>query len=241
LLGAINYFYITLKEMPWIAPHLQYASWQSLRRISRTSIPLFLYQVGSLMVNETQMITLAHVTNLRVVSEYSIIGRLSGALTSLIWLGTAAFIPAFREAHERGDVGWIKAGLRRMLLMRLSIAVAIALALIVGGNGLLRVWLHRGDFNFPLSVWIVQGVVLVCATWVVAFSDFLIIMDRIWIQVALVIINGSVTIALTVILAPRLNLLGAYIAIGFVTVFFWTWLLPLLTKRFFAEKISKAL
>ena len=125
-----------------------------------------------------------------LVAEYSIIWRLGATFASLIGLGTGAFVPAFREAHERGDSGWMKAAFRRMLLLRMSMTAAVALTLIFGGNFILRFWLHRGDFEFPPSVWIAQSVVFAIAVWTTAFMDFLTIMDRIWIQVALVVING---------------------------------------------------
>jgi O-antigen/teichoic acid export membrane protein len=233
LIGIINLLYLTRREMPWLTPQLSFISRRALHRLSKTSMPLFLFQIGALLVNETQMITLAHVTSLKLVSEYSIIWRLGLTLTSFVGLGTAAFVPAFREAHERGDSAWMKAGFRRMLVLRMSIGVAVALTLVFGGNFILRVWLHRGDFNFPTSLWIAQGICLLGGIWGGSFSDLLNIMDRIWIQVAMVLINGATTVALTIVLAPRFGLLGAVISISFVAVCLWSWILPLLAKRVF--------
>jgi O-antigen/teichoic acid export membrane protein len=234
-IAFINLLYLTQKEMPWLTPQLGLVSRRALHRLSSTSTPLFLFQIGALLVTETQMIVLAHVTSLKLVSEYSIIWRLAVTVASLVVLGTGAFVPAFREAHERGDGSWMKAAFRRMLVLRMSIAVAAAFALVLGGNSILRFWLHRGDFDFPVSVWIAEGIFLASTIWVASFSDFLIIMDRIWIQVALVLINGVSTIGLTMVLAPKWGLLGAIFAIGFVTVCFWTWLIPLLVRPLFSN------
>jgi len=238
MLSVINYFYITKKEMPWISPGLRYASKQSLRRISRTSIPLLLFQVGALMVNETQMITLAHVTNLRLVSEYSVVWRLGITLTSFVGLATSSFVPAFREANERGDTGWMESGFRRMLFLRMMIACIVMLVLVFAGNSLLHAWLHRSDFHYPTIFWVVQGIVLVSGVWATAHTDLMTIMDRIWIQVAMVLLNGVVTIVLTVLLAPRYGIIGAAISIGFVTVCLWTWMTPLMAKRFLVFRDS---
>lgn len=238
VVGFINLIYLTQIEMPWLSPRLGLVSRRAIRRLSSTSMPLFLYQVGALMVNETQMVVLAHVTNLELVSEYSIIWRLAATLSSVVALSTGAFVPAFREAHERGDGNWMRAGFRRMLILRMSIAFAVSFTLIFGGNTLLRVWLHRGDFHFSNSLWITQAVVLGSTIWVTAFGDLLTIMDRIWIQVAMVMVNGLVTIGLTVFLAPRLGLLGAFISVGFATLCFWTWLNPLLVRRYFFQNLN---
>jgi len=240
VVGFINLLYLTRKEMPWLSPRLGLVSRRAVSRLSSTSMPLFLFQIGSLLINETQMIVLAHVTSLELVSEYSIIWRLGVTLSSVVALSTGAFVPAFREAYERGDRDWMRAGFRRMLILRMSIAFAVAFILIFGGNTLLRVWLHRGDFRFPNALWVAQAVVLASIIWVTAFGDFLTIMDRIWIQVVMVLVNGLVTIVLTLFLAPRFGLLGAMISLGFATVCFWTWLVPLLVKRFFSQSLHSA-
>lgn len=239
LIAFINLLYLSFKEMPWLTPRVGNVSRLAMRRLLSTSTPLFLFQVGGLLVNETQLIVLAHVTNLDVVSECSIIWRLGATLSTFIALSTGAFVPAFREAYERGDQGWMKAGFRRMLLLRMSIASAATLILVLGGNTLLRGWLHRTDFQFAGSIWIAQGIVLACTVWSTAFGDFLTIMDRIWVQVVMVLVNGALTIGLTLVLAPRLGLLGAIISIGFTTVCFWTWVTPLLAKRFILQRLHQ--
>jgi O-antigen/teichoic acid export membrane protein len=238
LVGVSNLVYLVRKEMPWIAPALSQVSRKALRRLLATSTPLFLFQIGSLLVNETQLIVLAHVTSLQTVSECSIVWRLSVTLSSLVGLGTSAFVPAFREAHERGDGIWMRAGFRRMLFLRMLIACGIALILIWSGNSLLHFWLRRRDFTFPAALWIIQALTVVSTIWVTSFADFLTIMDRIWVQVCMVLVNGFVTIVLTFVLAPRFGLIGAVISIGFVTVCFWTWLVPILVKQFFYSTAS---
>jgi O-antigen/teichoic acid export membrane protein len=230
IIALINLVYLTRKEMPWLTPRFHYISKSALRRLSSTSTPLFLFQIGALLVNETQMIVLAHVTGLKLVSEYSILWRLSVTCASLVALGTGAFIPAFREAHERGDVSWVKSSFRRMLALRMAFATLAGLLLVGGGNLILRLWLRQSGFHFPRSVWLAEAVFLVSSLWVVSFSELMTIMDRIWIQVLMVLINGVTTIVLTILLAPRFGLLGAVIAIAFVTLCFWTWILPLLVR-----------
>lgn len=236
LVGLINLAYLTRKEMPWLTPRPSLVCRRAFRRLAATSMPLFLFQVGALLVNESQMIVLAHVTNLKLVSEYAVLWRLVITFASLVELGTGAFIPAFREAHERGDVHWTRRAFRRMLILRMTIAASAGSGLILGGNFLLRNWLRRTDFHFPLSVWIAEAIFLVGTIWVSSFSDFLVIMDRIWIQVLLVLINGIISVALTVALAPRWGVLGAVAAIAFVTVCFWTWVIPTLVKPILVAK-----
>jgi O-antigen/teichoic acid export membrane protein len=228
LISLFNLLYLSRREMPWLTPRWGSVSRQAMRRLLSTSTPLFLFQVGALLVNETQMIVLAHVTSLKLVSEYSIMWRLGITFVGFVGMGTSAFVPAFREAHERGDGDWMRAAFRRMLILRMAIGIGIAGLLVFGGNLALRYWLHRGDFTFPESVWAMQGICLLAGIWGTAFSELLTIMDRIWILVVMVLINGVTTIFLTWILAPRFGLIGAIAAISFIGVLFWSWILPLL-------------
>jgi len=57
------------------------------------------------------------------------------------------------------------------------------------------------------------------------------IMDRIWPQVGIVLLNGLVTAGLTLFLAPTLGVLGALLAISCVSVSVASWVVPLLSRR----------
>jgi O-antigen/teichoic acid export membrane protein len=89
--------------------------------------------------------------------------------------------------------------------------------------------------QFSGPVWLSLAVLLVSATWVTAYSDFLVIMDRIWAQVILVLANGSATVVLTLWLVPHLGLLGAIVAISAMTVAVLVWLMPRLTRPLFGH------
>jgi O-antigen/teichoic acid export membrane protein len=120
---------------------------------------------------------------------------------------------------------------RRLLAIRLGIAAGGAAGMVVLGNVVLRVWLRRSDIAFDWPVWAILAVLQVAAAWVSAFSELLWIMDRVWALVALVALNGLVTVTLTWFLVPTYTVLGAFIAVSVVTVAVNTWALPLLARR----------
>lgn len=194
------------------------------------SLPMFLFQVGALAVNETQSIILARRCGLAIVADYGIAFRLYLLVASLIQLGTNSFIPPLREAHERGDRPWVGVAFRRLLAIRLLIAVAGAAGMVLLGNELLAVWLRRDDVVFAWPVWATLAVLQVAAAWVSAYSELLWIMDRVWALVGLVALNGAVTVALTWAMVPAYTVLGAFLAVSAVTVAVNTWALPLLAR-----------
>lgn len=221
---------LTRVLMPWLTFRLSRVSWSAAQRLSKTSVPLFLFQVGGLAVNQSQFILLARVSSLTTVAEYAVLLRVVQILSSLILLSTNAFVPSYREAAERGDRPWVKASFRRMLWVRMGLAAAGGAVLVAFGDAFVRVWLRRADVGFDLAVWLGVAVFITAATWVTAHSDLLTVLDRIWVQVVLVMVNGGVTIGLTLFLAPRYGVLGALVALALTTVVGWTWVLPPISR-----------
>jgi O-antigen/teichoic acid export membrane protein len=181
-------------------------------------------------------LVLAHRASLGTVADYSVIMRVYMVAIGMIAVSTATFLPPLREAFDRGDLPWVRLGFRRLVLLRMSLALAAAATLVLGGNWLVRVWLNRTDIQFSGLVWLALAGLLVSTTWVTAYSDFLVIMDRIWAQVVLVLANGSATVILTLWLVPQLGLLGAIVAISAMTVTILTWLMPRLTRPLFGHE-----
>ena len=234
--AALNFAYLFAHQMPWLRPQRALISRAAAVRLMRVSGPLFLFQVGALVVNETQLLILSHRTSLATVGDYAVVNRLYMVLGSFMALSTAAFVPTFREAAERGEYAWVRRSFRRMVTLRLLVAVGFASAVLLGGNVFLRFWLRGAAVQFGPDVWGALAVLIVSATWVTAFTDLLTVLDRVWIPVALVTVNGIVTALLTYWLAPTYGVAGTIASVACVTVLVSSWLVPLLTRPVFAEK-----
>lgn len=232
--SLLNLAYLIRREMPWLMPRFGLLSRSALRRLLVSSTPLFIFQIGALLVNNSQLLVLGHRASLAIVTDYSVLVKLYAVIASFIVLSTYSFVPSFREAFERGDIGWMKNSFRRMLSLRMVFAAIGALVLVLGGNSLLAVWLRRGDIHFSHSVWLGVGVLMIASTWQSAFGDLLTIMDKVWIQITFVVLNGVVTVGLTYVLVPKLGVLGALLAISTVTVLVLSWLMPLIARPIFS-------
>lgn len=217
-------------EMPWLHFRLSIVSKESVRALIARSLPIFLFQVGALLVNETQAILVAHRCDLTVVADYSIVMRLYLLFMGFIQLSTQSFVPSFRESQERGDHAWTRRSFRRFLRVRMVFAATAGCALALLGNSLLRLWLRQSEIVFSPWLWTAMAVLMLASTWVGAYSELLTIMDRLWVQVGLVFGNAAVTVALTWWLAPRLGVLGVVIATGAATVLCLSWAVLPLTR-----------
>ena len=230
LAASGGFLYALTRGFPWLKLRRSDVSWSTLRGLMSLSVPMFLFQIGALAVNETQAIILAQRCGLSIVADFGIAMRLYLLTASLIQLGTGSFLPPLREAHERGDTPWVRTAFVRLMLVRLSIALTGGLVMVLLGNLVLRVWLRRDDIVFSPQVWIALAVLQIVTVWASTFSELLWIMDRLWVLVGLVAANGVATVTLTWYLAPRLGVFGAVIALGTVAVLVNSWLTPVLAR-----------
>lgn len=232
------YGYATRRVLPWLRPSFGSVSREALRGLLSRSVPIFLFQVGALVVNETQSILLAHRCDLATVASYTVGMRVYLLCVAIIQMSTNSFIPALREAYERGDGGWTRRAFARLLRVRLGIAAVAGLFIIVLGNLLLRLWLRRTDMSFVPGVWLAMAALMLWAMWCTSYAELLSIMDRLWINVVAVLGNGAITLVLTYVLSARYQVLGAVIAMliptALVTIF-----LRHAGRRFLAEKLGE--
>jgi O-antigen/teichoic acid export membrane protein len=222
--------YLILRDAPWLSLRPSSIEKRAFKQLFRTSLPMFLMQFGALLVNAVQPLIISHIADLKTVAEYSIALKLYFVLLEFTMTGTSPFVPSFREAHDAGDVDWMRRTFYRLLTLRLAIATTAGLTLAVGGGLITSLWLGHAAITFSSATWEALGILIVAVTWVTTFSDLLTIMDRVWILVTLTLLNGVVTIGATVILVPRYGVLGGVLAAGCATVLGMTWILPIAAK-----------
>jgi O-antigen/teichoic acid export membrane protein len=234
LSGIASFGYLARRGLPWMAPSLRVVRWASLRRLLASSVPLYLFQIGALLVNQTQQLVLARRADLSTVAEYDLLMKMYVLATGLITLSTASFAPTFREASERGDVPWMRSSFWHLVRVRMALGVLAGAGLLAFGNLALRVWLRRLDFQHPPQVWIGLVACLLVAVWASSFAELLSVLDRVWPQVWMVLAQGLLTVAITWALAARAGVLGAVLGLALPGIALSGWVLPVLARRVLA-------
>jgi O-antigen/teichoic acid export membrane protein len=237
LLGAsASMLVLVLREMPWLRPSLRYVSRQALRRLLATSVPLYLFQFGSLLVNQTQQLVLVQRAGLSTVAEYDLLFKVYVTASLLVVLTTSSFGPSFREAYERGELGWMRRSFWHLMKLRMTMAALGAGVLLVAGDLALRLWLRRTDFQYGTGTWALIALLILAAVWAATFSDFLMSLDRIWPQIGVVVVQGLVTVTLTWLLAGRFGLFGAVVAYTLPAVALSAFFFPRIARPFLAAE-----
>jgi O-antigen/teichoic acid export membrane protein len=233
VMTAVNLGYI-VREMPWLRPRLSLASRGTMRALAGTSAALLLFQLSSLLINEAQVLIVAQRLGLAKVAEYSIF--VSVHILPIIFISTldGPLMPAFREAHVRGDASWLRSAFFRITKIKMAIAVAAAGLYLVLGNFAARLLSH-GTVHFGPWVWAASGLLLVVGVWNGSFVDLMIATNRLWFLVALVMINAVGTAGLTYWFSgpgwfpgakEDSGIFGVVLATPLFSIFLTGWLLP---------------
>jgi O-antigen/teichoic acid export membrane protein len=234
--GAGGLAYLLFRNMRSLRPLRGDVTKDSLRRILATSVPLYLFQIGGVLVNYSQQLIVAARVDLATVAEYDLLFKIYLVVMGLIALSTSSFAPTFREAFERGDLAWMRRSFWHLVRVRVAAAAAACFVILIGGNTLLRLWLHRTDFQFGLAVWLTLACLVLAVAWAASFLEFLTVLDKIWPLVLVAIGQGALTILLSWTLSPRMGVLGAMLAITVPAISISGWILPWLAWHLLRER-----
>jgi len=224
LLANAALWFALASAAPELRVRLSLVSKSAVRRVAQSSLPLFAFQCGALLVNELVTIIIARTASLSMVADYNVVSRIY-LFAFAIAAGLAApFYPAIREAFEKGEGAWVSRAIRNALLMRLLTLLPCVLVLLAAGDMLLRLWI--GPATAPqigTLGWTAVCLSLMLAATSSLFSEVLSSLDDIWSQFRVVMISAATVIVTMLILIPKLGFPGVYAAVALSTLYAIAW------------------
>jgi len=122
-MSLVNLAFIA-RDMPWLTPRLRLVSRGALRALGTVSTPLFLFQIGSLLINELQTLVVARRAGLAMVADYTVFLKVYSVPVILLGQIDGPLLPSFREALTRRDVLWLRRTFWRAQGIKLLICAA---------------------------------------------------------------------------------------------------------------------
>ncbi|HVU03606.1 MAG TPA: lipopolysaccharide biosynthesis protein [Polyangiaceae bacterium] len=229
LLGALNLVYIA-RDMPWLWPKRRSVSWATFRELATVSTPLFLFQVGSLLINELQTLVIARRAGLTTVADYTVFLKVYSVPVLILGMIDGPLVPSFREALLRRDVLWLRTTFWRAQGIKLVICVA-ATVYYVGFGNVATSLLSGQTVAFESRVWMAASLLTLVGTWNGSFNDLLISTNRLWTLVRFILANGVVTATLTYFAAERLGVFGIVSATVAYSLVVTAWIFPVICWR----------
>ncbi len=202
-------------------------------RVAASSVPLFLLQVGALLVNQLVNLVIARTATLSLVADYNVVLRIYIFVFAIAAGLSSPFYAAIREASEKGDARWASNAVRHSLSVRLLATVPFAAALLIAGDVLLRWWIGQSVAQ-PLGHWgwACVGLSLFLAASSSLLSEVLSSLDDIWAQIAVVFLSAATVLSLLYVLVPVLGVPGVFVAMATSTLFPLGWSYRRLKRRF---------
>jgi O-antigen/teichoic acid export membrane protein len=237
LVTIVNFAYL-VREMPALRPRLARVSRATLRELAEVSAPMLLFQVGSLFINEVQIILVARRLNIAAVTDWSMFMRVFQVPVIVIAMIEAPYAPMLREAFVRGDSRWFRQTFYGLLKGKFGLTLVGAALYLAAGDPLVRL-LSNGSVAFGRTVWALGGVALVAGCWNGTYNTLFMSVNRLWVLVAAILGNAVVTLGLTYWLAPA-GMPGLLIAYAAYSLLVTSWLLPVLSRAIFADAVSRA-
>lgn len=206
---------------------------RAISRVAKSSVPLFIFQFGALMVNQLVNVFIARLASLSLVADYNMILRIYMFIFSIAAALSSPFYAAIREAFERTDIGWVTKAIWRSLVVRLLALVPFALILIFLGDRIMRGWVGVGNAIAIGSLgWFCVVSSLVLASISSLLSETLSSLDDIWSQIGMVFLSATIVICLMYFLIPTWGVPGVFLAMAASTFIPIFWLAHRLKQKF---------
>jgi O-antigen/teichoic acid export membrane protein len=205
------------------------ASLAQLRSITGVSVVFFIAGCGELLYSQTPNIVIAQVLGASSVVVYAVVYQVFFSVFLLVSMLSLPLWPAIAEAHQSGDMQWIRRSFRSIMHNSLVLAaVSFAVLAVVGGEIIAR-WLGPA-LRPPSPLLLIFALQFFQFTFntvcMAAVTGLGYIRERAGIVVAL----GVVNLALTVLGARLWGLLGVGVAQLVAMMVTQTWYLPYLLR-----------
>ena len=225
ILGNLFAWSIMPRFLPWCRIDFKSINFFGIKRISHSSTPLFIFQIGALLINEMINVVIARVGNLTMVADYNILLKIYLFVFALGIGFSSSFYPAIREAYERKERMWVVRAIWRVSIVRILIISAPVLFLIFIGDWLIYFWLKQPlDSKFGVFGWTMFSICLLLSTLSSTFGEILISLDDIWSQIKIVFLSAAIVLSGIYYLIPLYQLSGIYMAIIISTIYpiYWS-------------------
>jgi O-antigen/teichoic acid export membrane protein len=124
---------------PWLRPRWSAVRPEVARNLLGSGLIFFALSALTFVGLQSDSLIVSYVLGSAAVTEYAVVQRLS-LIAYVFQAPILALWPAYGEAIARGEYRWVRRAFMRSLVMTLTSAVVLAIALFLFGLALIRMW-----------------------------------------------------------------------------------------------------
>jgi O-antigen/teichoic acid export membrane protein len=148
--SLLNNFVFFGLLMPDIAPSIRHFARSAAKRVARTGILFFVLQIVVAVAYTSNSLVIAQMMGAAAVATYAVPDRMFNVITIILQMLLTPLWPAYGEAIERGDHGWVRNTLKKSFLISVSLASCLSLVLVIFGPTIVQFWVGHVITVSPL-------------------------------------------------------------------------------------------
>ena len=210
LIIASRYFFKGKYE--FIKPDLKSVDFKYFKSLADLGVKFFILQIACVIIFSTDNIIITQILGPAEVTPYNIAFKYFSIPIMIFTIILTPFWSAYTEAFTNGDMKWIKASIKRLIMIWLAVVMG-AIFLLAISKYFYLMWV--GDkVHIPLLLSAFMGLYAIISTWNNIFAYFINGVGKIKLQMYYGIIAMLINIPISIFFAKNLNMGSAGVILG---------------------------
>jgi len=203
ILTGIWYYKNSLKEF---APNVKLIDFKYAKELFGLGGIFFIIQMGALILFQTDNIVIVQLFGPAQVTTFNIAYKLFSVFILGFNIIITPFWSAFTDAYANKDLLWIKSTLRKIKRICLFMSIS-SIVLFFSAPFIYKVWFND-SINIPVSLSLAMAFYVIAYMWQTTHVYFLNGINKIRLQLYLVIISAVINIPIAIFLGHKIGLAG---------------------------------
>lgn len=203
IIASFWYYRHDLKEF---SPSLRLVNFKYARELLSMGGVFFIIQIGALVLFQTDNIVIVQLFGPSQVTTFNVAYKLFSIFILGFNIIITPFWSAFTDAFAIGDYHWMRSVMKKMRYLWLLIVLA-TIVLFLLAPYIYRLWLNN-TVQVPISLSFAMALYIVTYTWQTIHVYFLNGINKIRLQLYLVLVSAAVNIPLAIFLGRKIGLAG---------------------------------
>jgi len=210
---------------------------KKVRPLFSLGLKFFIIQLAVLVIFMTDKILITQLLGPEHVTPYEVLFKLFSVFTVIHGLLLAPLWPAYSDAYQRGDLGWIRENIKQQIKIALSLFLgAFILALI--GPIIVKLWIGD-EIEASQTLYYLFAVFILFSVWSNVFAYFVNATNKLSIQLYTSFLAAVLNIPLSIYLASSLKLgLDGIILATIISLSFFAFFGPIQVFNILKEKYA---
>lgn len=233
LVRIANSFSLFTWEKPWLRPSRELFEVSLIRTAMVQGICLFILEMSVWTLFQSDNMLISLLLGAKFVAGYALIGKPFAVAYGVFLMALLPLWPAYGEAIRRGDLAWVKRGLRLSLILVCGGMLAVGAVLYFFEAPIFRLWMGGQKVSISKSLILAMTTTFVLRAWVDCRSVILNPANILWPQIWFFATHAILNIVGAIILTPWMGVEGVAWATPLTALLTTAWGYPWLMRRFF--------